>query len=562
MRNPNFKLFQNNPEKSYKLIAILNMDLKYPNYFNTLFEDIETGEQSIEKIIPELFRKKFKIGYIYRNNKIIQLANYKEGIFKIKITGNEKYRSEMKYPHKIDDKYSNQFNKQLYYEIDIDGGKLIIPTNIIGIRYYFLSSAIKKSFNNGNLDNLYYPNTNKYFFRDNKYQIDVTTRANKKDIPFICRFLNRENSYTRNSFSFFNQSKLNTYQRFGKEKDVSIYSTFLCRFPVLGEYNIHCKYILVGTDEQKVYLVTDIYNDESPLGFENLHSRRYKQGTPPDEISKIPYAVLKYKGRKRGSLRSATTCTSSTSSSIINETLVEKVAQDLNTVGLNITNEDIYTGGNIVIEINPEVVSTTPSFEDYETNLDNSSLAIQKILSKEIDKMNDPFYLSHFITLFEELRQNPLIYDSKIYKPTLMSIIPNRIKSLLNKEKDVPRPYLYGFFEYCDKFIYFIEIQEDDSWKQSTWFFVSEECLNFNYNVSFSIIKEYILNPRYSLLYDYCIDNFKLSMFLKKHTKNIYSEDHTDNWVQGIFKLIDLTDEERHVKIHELNKNKEQKALK
>lgn len=124
-------------------------------------------------------------------------------------------------------------------------------------------------------------------------------------------------------------------------------------------------------------------------------------------------------------------------------------------------------------------------------------------------------------------------------------------KSLLNKEESTPRPYLYGYFEYNNKFVYFIELQEDISWKQSTWFFVSDDEIDFDANKSFDIIKHYVLKPKYTSLYTYCENNYSLSLFLKKHTKNIYSDELVDNWCEGIFKLVNLTNEERKNKIVE-----------
>lgn len=566
MKDVNIELFEKYPKKEFQLVAILDIDLKYPNYFIALFNDINENKTYQEKIIPELFRKKFKIGNVYKNNKLIKLGNYYEDVFNIDINGNERYKkfSEVlnKYKYHIDEYYLKYFSKQLCYVIESEDKTIVIPCNTIAIRYYFLSATFKEAYNAGNFDKLYYHDSNKYIPSIDTYQIDVTLKSNVKDIPFMCRFLKDKakntmtfNGYSFDSFTFFYRNKSKQYTKYKKPKNETLYSTLLCRFPIKDQFDIHCKYlVLTNKEDHPVYFITDIYNDNSTLGFSNLHVRRYKKGTPSGDIEKIPFTKTLFKGRDKGETKTQTTKIVGSSPKIIEETLVEKAHKDLNTQDLTITNEDIYTGTGVFIETKANTVNTIPSFNDTEST-GPSRKDVQKILNKEVDDMSDPFLLSHFTVLFEELRQRAEIIGSELNHPVLMQRISNKVrkgwneKSLLNKEESTPRPYLYGYFEFNDKYVYFIELQEDKTWKQSTWFFVSDAKIDFNEDISFDIIKYYILNPRYIDLYNYCWKDYSLSLFLKKHTKNIYSEDHVDNWCDGIFELANLTNGERKNKI-------------
>jgi len=564
----NIELFQQNPEKSFRLIAILNIDLKYPNNFKVLFKDIETGKLHEEKIIPELFRRKFKIGNIYQNNKVIKLGNYLQGKFLVDIKSNDKYQkfedAITQYPYTIKNEYFlKSFNKQLCYTYEVDDVILIIPTTIIAIRYYFLSSSFKKAYNDGILDSLYHEFTNKYFSEEDRYQIDIKN-ANKKDIPFICRFLN--DNYSRDGFTYFFRNKASVYKRFNIEiknsQFTTLFSTLLCRFPVIGAFNIHCRYIpLINTlDDKKMYLVTDIYNDESPLGFSSLHVRKYKSGLPQGDIDNIPYTPKKYRGRKKGNPKDNTITSNNPHGNVIPNTLLEEVQKDLNTENLKITNENLFTGSGKAVEINSEEVNSIPSFNECNTTSHNNEY-IQQILCIEIEKVDNPFLLSHFMILFEELRQDVSVLESSISTVKLIPKISNKVKigfndkSFLNKDENIPRPYLYGYIEYNDKFVYFIEIQEDASWQQSTWFFCSDSYIEFNEYDALDIIQKYLVNNWiYKDLYEYCYENKNISMFTKQHTKFVYDENNINRWVGDILNIADLSDEERYKKIKKSRK--------
>ena len=553
MNDINIELFKKYPEKSFRLIAVLDIDLKYPNYFYVIFEDIETNVQHREYIIPELFRRKFKIGNIYRNNQLIRVGNYLEDKFQINVQHVDKYQKFedviANYPYELNEYNAKFLNKQLCYVYEVENSTLIVPSNIIAIRYYFLSSSFKKAYNDGDLTRLYHQFTDKYFYKDDKFQIDLK-KTNKKDIPFLCRFLN--NKYAYDSFTYFFKNKVATYNRFKKKKEESIYNTLLCRFPIIGTYNIHCRYFPLEStkDEKKVYLVTDIYNDESPLGFSSLHIRKYKQGTPQGEIDNIPYSQKMYIGRKKGVPVDNTAVHTNPTGEIIPTDLTQKAQKDLNTIGLKITNENMYTGEGKAVEINTEEVNTVPTFEEPNI-LGYTDEKIQQVLCKEIESLTSPFLLSHFMILFEELRQEPNVLNSRVSSIQLMLRIPNKRKkgfndkSLLNKDENTPRPYLYGYMQYNDKFLYFIEIQEDSSWSQSTWFFVSDIYFDINNIIVNDIIKKYIHSLGYLDLYEYCFNRYQLSLFTKKHTKNIYSEEHIEVWCEEVLKLTNLTDEER-----------------
>lgn len=451
MKDVNIELFEKYPEKEFKLVAILDIDLKYPNYFIALFNDINQNKFYQEKIIPELFRKKFKIGNIYRNSKLIMLGDYYEGAFNININGDEKYTkcSEVinKYKYDLNEYYLKYFSKQLCYVIESKDKTLVIPCNMIAIRYYFLSASFKEAYNCGNFDKLSYQDSNIYFSGTDTYQIDVTLKSNVKDIPFMCRFLKDKakstmtfNGYSFDSFTFFYRNKSKQYKKYIKTIDESLYSTLLCRFPIKDQFDIHCKYFILSSKENHpMYFITDIFNDNSTLGFSNLRVRRYKKGTPFGDIEKIPYKTTLYRGRDRGEPITQTTKISGSSPKIFEDILVEKTYKDLNTKNLTTINEDIYTGTGVFIETRTNTLNTIPSFDHIETT-NQSRENVQKILNKEIEDIINPFLLSHFIVLFEDLRQRADIIGSKLNPPVLMHKISNKFKigwndkSLLNSQ--------------------------------------------------------------------------------------------------------------------------------
>jgi hypothetical protein len=150
---PILEFFNNNPNTSYEIIFVLDIDYsEYPYYYKILIKDIKTNFYTTVLIPPELLRYRYKIGNIYKGNKIIGKNNIiKSSTFTIDTTNELQIQTLMEVISESDlnlvsyDYFKNFYLKQCCYLLDCDDFELIIPTYTIANRFYFLSSSMKKA---------------------------------------------------------------------------------------------------------------------------------------------------------------------------------------------------------------------------------------------------------------------------------------------------------------------------------------------------------------------------------------------------------------------------------
>ena len=70
------EFFEKNPNKIYKLVTILDVNIKdNAYYFMAVFKDINKKNFDHILIPPELLRNKYKIGYYYKNGNKFSIPN-------------------------------------------------------------------------------------------------------------------------------------------------------------------------------------------------------------------------------------------------------------------------------------------------------------------------------------------------------------------------------------------------------------------------------------------------------------------------------------------------------
>ena len=208
---PILEFFNANPNTSYEIIFVLDIDYsEYPYYYKVLVKDIKIDFYTTILIPPELLRYRYKIGNIYKGNKIIgKNTVVKSATFTIDTSAELQIKNLKEVISESDlNLVSNDYLKHFYlkqncYSFEFDDFQLIIPCYTIANRFYFLSSSMKKAVFVNSLSSLC---EEKKFYKDgNSVFISVRSTAAKRDYPFICRFL--ENNDAKINFSYFINQK-------------------------------------------------------------------------------------------------------------------------------------------------------------------------------------------------------------------------------------------------------------------------------------------------------------------------------------------------------------------
>lgn len=543
---PILEFFNDNPNTSYEIIFVLDIDYsKYPYYYLVLVKDIKTNFYTTILIPPELLRYRYKIGNVYKGNKtigkntLIDTATFTidtSSILQIVTLKNVINESDL---NLVNYEYFNRFYlKQYCYSFEFNNFQLIIPSFTIANRFYFLSSSMKKAIFINSLSSLC--EDKKFTKIDDTLFITMRSIAAKRDYPFICRFL--ENNDSEKNLVYFIEQKTNqdiTKKPFGQIK---------AKFPTKEEFEIDVSYIVLSNSPKPKILVLDIFNDSSSFNFNKIHVNKFTSKSAQSSIE-INIATNRRFKKKIPNKISKTIKTGIPSSAYQIKLDGDIAQRDRNTHNIEIEIEDIYkiSSGEVTNEFIDKTVN--PTFEYAES--DGSNELVQSTYSFYGEGSNNGihiFDINDFYMLFNLLSQELGVEAINVSK--LINIIPkeNSKKNistkyyLASKEK---RNFLYADFFYLNKYISIIEIELDDLWKGiSTWFFISKDD-NFKITemMAQDIISYYIGEcDTYDKLKKYVDKEYNLIMYKKAHVKKVNEEYLLNHWVDDVLYYLENID--------------------
>ena len=292
---PILEFFNNNPNTSYEIIFVLDIDyLRYPYYYKVLVKDIKTNFYTTILIPPELLRYRYKIGNIYKGNKIIgRNTIVKSATFTIDTSNELQIKTLKEVINESDlnlvnyDYLKHFYLKQYCYSFEFNDFQLIIPSYTISNRFYFLSSSMKKAIFVNSLSSLC---KDKEFYKDcNTVFISVRSTAAKRDYPFICRFLEDNNAKDNLSYFIDQKSNQDKTKPFGQIK---------ANFPTKEKFEIDSSYIVLNNSPKPKILVLDIFNDSSSFNFTKIHVEKFTSKSAKSSIE-IDIPVNKKKFKKK-----------------------------------------------------------------------------------------------------------------------------------------------------------------------------------------------------------------------------------------------------------------------
>lgn len=545
--------FEKNPNSIYKLVTILDVNIKDDAYyFMAVFKDINKKNFDHILIPPELLRNKYKIGYHYKNgnkfsipNEIsrkkieIEINNEKENHSKL-IQNSSLFGKEFIFDD-LNKYYKDFFLKQWSFKINMQDYILIIPSYSVLLRYYLLSTSMKNAVMKNNLKSLYHEI---YPITSDTANIHIKRNANKKDLPFLCRFL-----YNPDILEKIKELHLQSIKAINKFIQIKSY------FPVYGKSNIlvNCKLLDIQIDEKPVIYVLNIINDDSELGFSKLIYKQYssKDNSAKHQYEEIPVPKKRIIRRKKSNNQDNIIRMGTPSNENSIEFLYEKVEKDFNTLNLEVINETIYIpSSNTRVEYDFTNNKGSNSFETATSSGDGN---LSQVSYSEKDKENtiaQIFSLKDFLDFYEILLQelgveeieSPDLFHIEQIKNSKQSSINSKCINILTKSE---RRFMFAILEYNSKVIYIIEFERDTSWKPSTWLFISkaidEENDYYDIETFKSIIHEYISNQlTYDKLKDYCNSEYQLKMITHNHKNNTIDDDSIEDWCENLLNKTNL----------------------
>lgn len=547
------EFFEKNPETIFELVTILDINIKQePYYFQVVFRNTKNNRFENVLIAPELLRRKYKVGYLYRNgHKVFTENNVLKKKIQISVNHltiaqkNFKLFEEGYIHNGLNDYYNKFFLRQNAYKFDMGDYILIVPAYTVLLRFYFLSSSMKNAIMKNNVQGLCYAQQGystetKYIIqKDDTVEIHIKSTANKKDLPFLCRFL-------CNPLILKKISRYHYLSNYAKYDLAPIES----HFPVEGEFTIAINYKILNhtIDGKPVYYCLNIYNDDSPLGFSKLLYKQYTAKQNPQDIAPSNFVVPKNGKRftKRKPLyKDGVVRTGTPSSDNLFELLFARVEKDYNTLNLIIEGKNIYKEGGDNSRLEEELTNKkgSHSFEPPNKSGDEdlSPTGISEVAEDTEDKI---FLLKDFLVFYEALLDE--IGVEEIVVPELYHIeeMKNQKKNSINAkcvnmETKASRRYLFAVLEYDDKSVHIVEIEHDKSWAPSTWIFVSKSGNVYEEEVFATTLKKYMTEIlSYEALKKHCMERYSLSFITHNHKKGEVDEIGIDNWCENLLGKI------------------------
>ena len=277
----------------FKLIWVLdlNHDLRgsYDTTFNCLFQEENGSYYLVEKIQPELLMD-YTVGCYYKDSRKLKKRDCDGQIYHIKIKSSPDNHpvkissvisdNEYDFDHgfEVSDKkidYSITIKKQFCQVFDdiLNNQKVIIPSFLIGARYFFTSTVMRKRIFDSKLANLYWEirkDENK-----NLPVIRLKSGIAYSDAPYI--FFYATNDYAQKAWhSILNGARAKAYS---KTFDFASKLPVRCRLPVLGEHNMVVRGFKISSAQSVKLLVYEILEEDNFFGFDEIIIETVKRNT-------------------------------------------------------------------------------------------------------------------------------------------------------------------------------------------------------------------------------------------------------------------------------------------
>ena len=488
-----------NPYDTFRLLLPLKLHLdedKYGNsHFKVIIKNMTQKQVFTYNLSPELLFTHFPLEKSFSNgkqNEYYQNKTIFEKEFLIDTSIITKDNAK-KLHELIDEKsivsiagwkrtYLNDAKYINCYLLEQNNIKLIIPEYAIAIYYYFRFSEMREAALDCNLEDLYVMCTPDR--HDAKIVLSIP--RNDEDAAFIHRYACNETAQKE----FDNIGKyINNYLKFMRELDIDREIEDIpikANFPVKQQFSIETRCSILANEDkgEKYYFVHEILNDYSDIGFDKFTKiiEQNKTITTIDELENLPKIdkeipeniteILKGKPANKKYTQThhrkdkKKSCGSLHGIEIEHETITKDTLIDI----LKIYQEQ--TNGESIDH------SLIESANKGEKNI--SKIVISSEFEKEVEERNPLNEIDNF-TVFRQytsfLSQQSIIKNFNLSEVQNLPEITIKDTEEVNKRckmKKRQRQYLTATFQYEDKFVGLLELENYPSSAAASWVIVSK----------------------------------------------------------------------------------------
>ncbi|MFW2525562.1 hypothetical protein ACN9JZ_08100 [Aliarcobacter butzleri] len=525
------EFMKDNPDDIYQFLFPLKIVLDEDQFGNSHYEVVvkntNTNQFFSYLMSPELLFTHYQFLEYYQNGKKVdrnkkEFVDEKSFIINTRLInkGSEKKLNDILDNNTIKSLLpeSNEFSDSKYincYLVEQKDMKIIIPQFAIGIYYYFRFSELREAVFDSTLEELYImcddnPKDAKIVLP--KYRTD-------EDAAFIHRYVCQKSAKKE----FDNVSNyIHNYLRYMQDKnsEQDIYKMHLkFNFPTKEDLKIdtRCKLIVNKKTNETYYLIYEIVNDYSDIGFEKLtkiieknkvtlnigdleNLPKVEKDIPMEtsEILKISHASKKYtqtyhqKNRKKS-------CGSLKDILIDEETSTRDILEDLLKIYKEQQTDDI---------IHQSLTESSSKGNKSIRKVVVSSEFMKEPISKSLNEIDNFVVFNQYINFLQERS------DIKYFHLNEKKDLPQYILENDDGEEKVnpkckikkrPRQYLTTTFKYENSYVGLLELENNPSSGNSTWVIISNKPIETEHF-------EFFMNLYFKK--DIGIDNI-----LKKHSK-------------------------------------------
>ncbi len=289
------KMSTKHPDRVFRLLWIMDIStVAGKNFYKVLFKDINSNMYLTEDIFPEFLHDYFAIGLHYQDTNFVDDIKPLGEVFPVTFTSTDKNRICSVSDVLTDDEYnlSHSFSrgeKHVDYSkyckrqpcviFEDEKSMLIFPCAVLGARYYFTSSAMRRQLFFGRLEGLY--EYAKVDLETHKATIHLKSNANEYDAPYIVRFATNKFSLKRWNAVYAGMLQRHSEAISSGENNEFVPLKF--DFPVQQVINMEVRGLEFDdtTRQKNKIIVFEILKEDSSFSFDNLEIQRSARKKAP-----------------------------------------------------------------------------------------------------------------------------------------------------------------------------------------------------------------------------------------------------------------------------------------
>lgn len=456
--------------KTFKLVSVMNTTIDTETRaYRLLFKDIGSNMYLIEYLAPELLFN-FSVGAYYKDSYLTNDkpdGNYKEIFLSGSRYQNGKIRDfmeddEFDFNHKIKSNggvtdFSNEIKDQYCIAYKVDGETVILPSYLIGEKFFFVSTNMRRRIFDSQPERLY----EKIEYENDKPIVYLKPGVAFADAPYLAHI--HQYKYASDRWQAIRNSlNKEQYERSGSVWHVPLNITL----PFKNIIKMSVRYSQLPNNK---ILIHEIFDHENFFSFTNIEI--VTSGKEGEETNDPRQVVPKTNRRKKKKLTDTRPDIRNTYAGIRNKVeekmlkyqgveIEHTVKKDKETPKMPTSTENSKESTN-VSSLSP-IAGGDEGTSHLNANKDNDD---EKKTKREPNKCKTLFMRQHFEQIYRALAginevKAPQKYTDNIY-PKRIGVKKCNLKETYGKKCDHRRKWHYFNFIYNDKYIAVIDLDQN-----------------------------------------------------------------------------------------------------